>query len=115
MPAIAFNATIASHQNTLAPVCLDVADSASTATGWDCEKCRDMEEHTSAQDRNADELKKENERLCKTSKDLETMIASLRDSARTEQRAADEVVDAVRAECDSLQSRLARLEPVSTL
>ena len=74
-----------------------------------------MEEHISTQDRNADELKKENTRLRKTSKDLEATIASLRDSVRTKQRSVDEIVDQVRAERDSLQARLARLEPVSTL
>jgi chromosome segregation ATPase len=61
-----------------------------------------------------DELRKENERSRDAARDLEVKIAALRDSAKTEQRAADKTADQIRAERDTLQARLARLEQVSS-
>jgi predicted nucleic acid-binding Zn-ribbon protein len=73
-----------------------------------------LEGQISAHKRVVDELRKENERSRDAARDLEVKIAALRDSAKTEQRAADKTADQIRAERDTLQARLARLEQVSS-
>ena len=114
MPTVTFNAVFASSERTIAPAQPSAAEPDSNTLSRDCAECKELKEQISAQKQTVDELTGENKRSRNASEDLEVKIAALRDSAKREQRAADETANQNRAERDTLQARLTELEQVST-
>ena len=114
MPTVTFNAVVTSCERILAPAQPSAAEPDSNTLSRDCAECKELKEQISAHKQTMDKLKEENERSRNASEDLEVKIAALRDSAKTEQRAADETANQVRAERDTLQARLTGLEQVGT-
>ena len=105
-----FNGSVANRVNATRSNGLD---SGPTTIGLDCEECKELKERLSSQKRTVDELTRENKRTREACRELEVRMAALRDSASTETRAAAQTADQIRAERDTLQARLARMEQVS--
>ena len=111
---MSFNAAVVAPQNTTASARPIAVDPCSSTLNLDCTECKNLEEQISVHKRTVEELREENKRSLEASKEFQVRMAALRDSTKTEQRAALLAADQIRVERDNLQARLARLEQVSS-